>query len=54
MQQLLIQQYMDCKVFVDSDADVRLSRRIYKDTQDDGIDLNVSIDNYLTNIKPSY
>ncbi len=54
MQSLPIQQYMDCKVFVDSDSDVRLSRRIYKDTQDDGLDLNVSIDNYLTNIKPSY
>ncbi len=45
---------MDCKVFVDSDSDVRLSRRIYKDTQDDGVDLNTSIDNYLQNIKPSY
>lgn len=45
---------MDCKVFIDSDSDVRLSRRIYKDTQDDGIDLNDSINNYLQNIKPSY
>lgn len=45
---------MDCKVFIDSDSDVRLSRRIFKDTQDDQIPLNDSIDNYLKNIKPSY
>lgn len=49
-----IWKYMDCKVFVDSDSDVRLSRRIYKDTQDDGVELSASIDNYLQNIKPSY
>lgn len=40
MQNLHICDYMDCKVFIDSDSDVRLSRRIYKDTQDDNIDLN--------------
>ena len=54
MASLPIAKYMDCKVFIDSDSDVRLSRRIYKDTQDDGVDLNVSINNYLTNIKPNY
>lgn len=54
MQSLPISQYMDCKVFIDSDSDIRLSRRIYKDTQDDNIDLNDSIDNYLQKIKPSY
>lgn len=54
MQDLPIQKYMDCKVFIDSDSDVRLSRRIYKDTQDDKVPLNESIDNYLRNIKPSY
>lgn len=54
MPSLRISQYLDCKVFIDSDSDVRLSRRIYKDTQDDNIDLNESISNYLTNIKPSY
>ena len=46
--------YIDSKIFIDSDSDVRLSRRIYKDTQDDGMDLNTSIVNYLENIKPSY
>lgn len=49
-----VQKYLDCKVFIDSDSDVRLSRRIFKDTQDDGVDLNESINNYLSNIKPSY
>lgn len=54
MQSYPIWLYMDCKIFIDSDSDVRLSRRIYKDTQDNGIDLNDSIKNYLQNIKPSY
>lgn len=49
-----IHSYIDSKIFIDSDSDVRLSRRIYKDTQDDGMDLNDSIMNYLENIKPSY
>lgn len=49
-----IYKYIDSKIFIDSDSDVRLSRRIYKDTQDDGMDLNESISNYLENIKPSY
>lgn len=54
MQAYAIHQYMDCKIFIDSDSDVRLSRRIFKDTQDNGMDLNESINNYLSNIKPSY
>lgn len=54
MDKLPVQKYLDCKVFIDSDSDVRLSRRIFKDTQDDGVDLNDSINNYLFNIKPSY
>ena len=47
MNSLPICRYIDSKIFIDSDSDVRLSRRIYKDTQDDGKDLNDSIANYL-------
>jgi uridine kinase len=30
---------MDAKVFIDSDSDIRLSRRVFKDTQENGIEL---------------
>ena len=45
---------INTKIFIDSDPDVRLSRRIYKDTQDERISLDNSIQNYLEHIKISY
>jgi uridine kinase len=45
---------MNLRVFIDSDSDVRLSRRIYKDTVENGKMLDMSILEYLTQIKPSY
>ena len=54
MESLPIVQYIDSKIFIDSDADVRLSRRIYVDTQDKDMDLDSAISNYLSRIKPSY
>ena len=54
MEELPIVQYIASKIFIDSDADVRLSRRIYVDTQDKGMDLDSAISNYLSRIKPSY
>jgi uridine kinase len=45
---------MNIKIFIDSDSDVRLSRRVYKDTQDNKMDLDLSIRLYLDYIKPSY
>jgi uridine kinase len=42
------------KVFIDSDSDVRLSRRVFQDTQENKKDLNESVANYLEFIKPSY
>lgn len=38
---------LNLRVFIDSDSDVRLSRRIFRDTQDYHISLNDSITNYL-------
>lgn len=45
---------INLKVFIDSDSDVRLSRRVYQDTQDNGMELGKSVANYLEFIKPSY
>ena len=45
---------MNIRVFIDSDSDVRLSRRIYKDTVENGMLLDLSIMQYLTQIKLSY
>ena len=45
---------INLRVFIDSDADVRLSRRVYQDTQEKNMDLNASVNNYLEFIKPSY
>ena len=45
---------INLKVFIDSDSDVRLSRRIYQDTQEKNMELNRSVSNYLEYIKPSY
>jgi uridine kinase len=45
---------INLKVFIDSDSDIRLSRRVYQDTIDNKRDLNWSINNYLEHIKPSY
>ena len=49
-----ISSLINLRVFIDSDSDVRLSRRVYQDTQEDKKDLNESINNYLDYIKPSY
>jgi uridine kinase len=45
---------INLRVFIDSDSDIRLSRRVFQDTNENKRDLNWSINNYLENIKPSY
>ncbi len=45
---------INVKVFIDSDSDVRLSRRVFQDTQDNKKVLNESGPNYLEFIRPSY
>ncbi len=54
MGHLPLARLINLKIFIDSDSDVRLSRRIYKDTQDCKMDLSLSITRYLDEIKPSY
>lgn len=38
---------INLRVFIDSDSDVRLSRRVFQDTQDKHMDLNASVANYM-------
>ena len=43
---------MDIKLYVDTDADVRILRRIVRDVRDRGRSLESVIDQYLTTVKP--
>ena len=44
---------MDMKVFVDTDADVRILRRIVRDVKERGRTLDSVVTQYLTTVKPS-
>ena len=45
---------MDIKVFVDTDADVRILRRIIRDVKERGRSLDSVISQYLTTVKPMH
>ncbi len=45
---------MDIKIFVDTDADVRILRRIRRDVETRGRSLSSVIDQYLTTVKPMH
>ncbi|WP_407891331.1 uridine kinase [Lacticaseibacillus sp. N501-2] len=45
---------MDLRVFVDTDADVRVLRRIQRDTKTRGRSLDSVITQYLTTVRPAY
>ena len=45
---------MDIKLYVDTDADVRILRRITRDVRDRGRSLESVIDQYLTTVKPMH
>ena len=47
-------QQMDIKIYVDTDADVRILRRIVRDVRDRGRSLESVIDQYLTTVKPMH
>lgn len=44
----------DIKVYVDTDADVRILRRILRDVQDRGRTLDSVVNQYLTTVKPMH
>ena len=49
-----LRDLMDIKVFVDTDADVRLARRVLRDVKDRGRSMESVIDQYITTVKPMH
>ena len=49
-----LRQLMDIKLFVDADADVRILRRIMRDTRERGRTLDSIIHQYLDTVKPMH
>ncbi len=49
-----LREQMDIKVFVDTDADVRLARRITRDVLDRGRTMESVINQYLNTVKPMH
>lgn len=49
-----LREFMSLKVFVDTDADIRLGRRIVRDIQERGRTLEFSLHQYLTMSKPMH
>jgi len=47
-------ELMDIKIFVDTDADVRILRRIVRDVRDRGRSLDSVVNQYLTTVKPMH
>jgi uridine kinase len=54
LEDLRLREQMDIKIFVDTDADVRIIRRITRDIQERGRTLESVIDQYLTTVKPAH
>lgn len=49
-----LRDLMDIKVFVDTDADVRILRRILRDVKERGRSLDSVVSQYLTTVKPMH
>lgn len=49
-----LRELMDIKVFVDTDADLRLARRILRDVRERGRSMESVIDQYTTTVKPMH
>ena len=49
-----LREMMDLKIFVDTDADERILRRIIRDTKERGRTLDSVIHQYLTTVKPMH
>jgi len=49
-----LRELMDIKVFVDTDADLRIIRRLLRDMKERGRSLDSVIDQYLNNVRPSH
>ncbi|KAL4336128.1 hypothetical protein GQ457_07G000560 [Hibiscus cannabinus] len=49
-----VRNHMNMKIFVDTDADVRLARRIRRDTVERGRDVNSVLEQYAKFVKPAF
>ncbi|WMI81521.1 uridine kinase [Anaerotignum sp. MB30-C6] len=49
-----LRNLMDIKIFVDTDADVRILRRILRDVKERGRSLDSVVSQYLTTVKPMH
>ncbi len=49
-----LRDMMDIKIFVDTDADVRILRRILRDVQERGRSIESVVEQYLTTVKPMH
>ena len=49
-----LRERLDIKLFVDTDADVRILRRIVRDVRDRGRSLESVVNQYLTTVKPMH
>ncbi|GHV97250.1 uridine kinase [Lactobacillus nasalidis] len=49
-----LRQFMDIKLFVDADDDIRFIRRLERDTKERGRSIDWIISQYLATVKPSY
>ena len=49
-----LRDLLDIKIFVETDADVRILRRIVRDVRDRGRDLESIVTQYLTTVKPMH
>src|SRR5690625_1224783 len=47
-------ELMDIKLFVDTDADLRIIRRLSRDIKERGRELDSIIDQYLANVRPMH
>ena len=49
-----LRDLMDIKIFVDTDADVRILRRILRDVQERGRSIESVVEQYLATVKPMH
>ena len=49
-----LRELMDVKIFVDTDADVRILRRLLRDVKERGRTLDSVVDQYLNTVKPMH
>lgn len=54
LEDMRLRELMDIKVFVDTDADLRIIRRLLRDIKERGRSLDSVIDQYLNSVRPAH